>query len=82
MRWPNLQKQPPSAEELYKEARNNVKRNWLYWRPIAYGKVTIPSSVYDEATPTFMLEVNVAMDERTDLENEAYEKAKQESGST
>ncbi len=70
----------PSAEELYREARNNVKRNWLYWRPIAYGKVTIPSEVYDDAPPMFMLEVNVAMDEQADLEKEAYEKAKQENG--
>ena len=74
-------KQEPSEEELYREARNSVKRNWSYWRPIVYGKVTIPSSEYDMAHPDLIREVNAAMDERAELEQAAYERAKRESES-
>lgn len=72
----------PNAEELYREARNNVRRNWSYWRPIVYGKVTIPSAEYDAALPDFIREVNAAMDERAEQERDAYERAKQENEST
>ena len=78
LRWPNLNRKEPAAEDLYREARNNVQRNWLYWRPIVYGKVTISSTEYDEMPPMFMIEINAAMDERADREKEAFENAKRE----
>jgi len=43
--------------------------------------VTIPSAEYDAALPEFIREVNAAMDERAELERDAFEQAKKESES-
>ena len=59
------------------DRRRRIKNSeeWLYWRPIVYGRVTIPIEYYDQAPESFLLDLNAAMDVRSELEREANERA-------
>ena len=79
LRWENLEK-PPTRNELRQAARSDVDDQWGYWRPIVYGVVKLTQREFDEATPQYVLKLNVAMDKRHELEELAYQKAKGEQG--
>lgn len=48
--------------------------------PIAYRIVQITKEEYDNAPPLFLLKLNTAMERRSRIEQEAYEKAKEAQG--
>jgi hypothetical protein len=76
--WCNLS-EPPKAKEIQRTVNTEVEHDWEYWRPIAYGTVTLTKEEYDDAAPLFVWKLNAAMDRRARLDYEAIEaeKAKQ-----
>ncbi len=71
---------PPKEAEIRAYAQREVERDWSFWMPIAYRLVQITKEEYDNAPPLFLLKLNTAMERRSRLEQEEYEKAKEAQG--
>jgi hypothetical protein len=64
-----------SHDKRIEAAYNRIKETeWLYWEPILAGLVQVSKAEYDEASPSFLYEMNALARIKAEMENEKYER--------